>query len=83
MLWVVNVLPSIRDRVQVAPSMRGYGESSAPADDSLYSAEHICSDLCALLDHLDVRAAVLIGHDWGGSVVWWFTQVRVVCSRSK
>src|ERR1700726_4432796 len=34
----------------VAPDMRGYGGSSAPADVEAYDIVSLCGDLCGLLD---------------------------------
>jgi predicted alpha/beta-fold hydrolase len=38
----------------LAPDLRGYGDSSAPADPAAYSIFHIVGDIVALLDHLRV-----------------------------
>jgi pimeloyl-ACP methyl ester carboxylesterase len=54
----------------IAPDMRGYGRSSAPADASLYTPLHTAGDLVALLDALTIPSAVLIGHDWGATHAW-------------
>jgi soluble epoxide hydrolase / lipid-phosphate phosphatase len=35
--------------------------------------EYICNDVLALLNAMHVDKVVLIGHDWGGTVVWNFT----------
>lgn len=51
----------------VALDMRGYGASYAPADASLYTAHHIVGDLVGVLDALEIRSAVLVGHDWGAT----------------
>src|SRR6202012_3021137 len=49
----------------IAPDMRGYGRSSAPADAALYTPLHTAGDLVGLLDALKIASAVLVGHDWG------------------
>jgi pimeloyl-ACP methyl ester carboxylesterase len=54
----------------VAPDMRGYGLSSRPAAVEAYDAATVCADLVGLLDALDARDAVFVGHDWGASIVW-------------
>ena len=53
----------------VALDMRGYGASYVLADVSLYTALHTVGDLVGVLDALDIRSAVLVGHDWGADVV--------------
>lgn len=54
----------------VALDMRGYGESYAPADATLYTALHIAGDLVGVLDALRIERAVLVGHDWGADHAW-------------
>ncbi|KFV73936.1 Bifunctional epoxide hydrolase 2, partial [Dryobates pubescens] len=54
----------------IALEMKGYGESTAPPDIKEYSQEQICKDLVVFLDKLGIPQTVLIGHDWGGAVVW-------------
>jgi pimeloyl-ACP methyl ester carboxylesterase len=54
----------------IAPDMRGYGRSSAPADAALYTPLHTTGDLVGLLDALSIASAVLVGHDWGATHVW-------------
>lgn len=56
----------------IAPDMRGYGETDAPADPALYRSSVICADLAGLLDALDIETAVIVGHDWGGYHIWQF-----------
>lgn len=52
----------------IAPDMRGYGRSSAPADVDAYTLENIVSDMAALHDHLGGLPAIWVGHDWGSVV---------------
>jgi pimeloyl-ACP methyl ester carboxylesterase len=54
----------------IAPDMRGYGHSSAPADAAVYTPLHTCGDLVGLLDALKIPSAVIVGHDWGASIAW-------------
>ena len=54
----------------VAPDMRGFGQSSAPAALEAYDVVSLCGDMTALLDALGEESAVFVGHDWGGSLVW-------------
>jgi pimeloyl-ACP methyl ester carboxylesterase len=54
----------------LAPDMRGYGRSSAPAEVGAYDIASLCGDLCGLLDAVAEQSAIFVGHDWGASVVW-------------
>lgn len=52
----------------VAPDMRGYGASSAPASSDAYTLEAIVADMAELHDHLGGKPAIWVGHDWGSVV---------------
>ena len=54
----------------IAPDLRGYGLTDAKTDDGAFDMEMLCDDLVALLDHLSVARAVIVGHDWGGALAW-------------
>jgi pimeloyl-ACP methyl ester carboxylesterase len=53
----------------VAPDLRGYGGSSAPAADDAYSIKDVVADMAELHDRLGGATAIWVGHDWGSSVV--------------
>lgn len=59
----------------IAPDQRGYGGSSAPAAVGDYTIHHLVGDLTGLLDGLAIERAVVVGHDWGGSVAWGMAQL--------
>jgi soluble epoxide hydrolase/lipid-phosphate phosphatase len=54
----------------IAPDMRGYGRTSAPPRIEDYGMQQITADMAALLDVLELKDAIFVGHDWGGIVVW-------------
>jgi pimeloyl-ACP methyl ester carboxylesterase len=54
----------------IVPDMRGYGESSKPAEVDAYSIPMLAIDIVGILDHLAIERAHLVGHDWGSAVVW-------------
>jgi pimeloyl-ACP methyl ester carboxylesterase len=54
----------------VAPDMRGFGRTSAPADISAYSIFDNVGDVVALVAALGEKQAVIVGHDWGAPVAW-------------
>lgn len=54
----------------VAPDMRGFGKTSAPADVGAYSIFDHVGDMVALVEALGEKQAVIIGHDWGAPVAW-------------
>jgi pimeloyl-ACP methyl ester carboxylesterase len=50
----------------IVPDMRGYGESSKPAEVEAYSIPMLAIDFVGILDHLGLQRAHFVGHDWGG-----------------
>ena len=54
----------------VAPDMRGYGGTTAPAEITDYDLTHLCADLTGLITALGEQQAVLVGHDWGAVLGW-------------
>ena len=54
----------------IAPDQRGYGRSDRPEKIEDYDLVHLCGDLVALLDALEIERAIFVGHDWGGLVAW-------------
>ncbi|XP_068612418.1 bifunctional epoxide hydrolase 2 [Brachionichthys hirsutus] len=59
----------------LALDMKGYGESTAPPDIEEYSAEQLCKDLIIFMDKMMIPRVTLVGHDWGGFLVWNVAQV--------
>jgi pimeloyl-ACP methyl ester carboxylesterase len=54
----------------VAPDMRGYNLSSRPTDVAAYSTDRLVADIRGLIHERGADSALLVGHDWGGSVAW-------------
>ena len=54
----------------VAPDMRGFGRTSAPADVAAYSIFDTVGDMVGLVTALGETQAVIVGHDWGAPVAW-------------
>jgi pimeloyl-ACP methyl ester carboxylesterase len=60
----------------VAPDMRGFGRTSAPAEIEAYSIFHNVGDMVALVAALGETQAVIVGHDWGAPVAWHAAMFR-------
>ena len=55
----------------LAPDLRGYGESSAPAEVAAYRAKHLVADIAALVAQTGPGPLhALVAHDWGGALAW-------------
>lgn len=68
----------------VAPNLRGFEQSSAPAEVEAYRPKHLVADIAALAAHCNLAAgraadtplAALVAHDWGGALAWGFAAQR-------
>lgn len=52
----------------VAPDMRGYGGTDAPAEAGQYSLLHLAGDVVGLATALGDNRFAVVGHDWGSPV---------------
>lgn len=52
-----------------ALDVRGYGDSSKPAEIEAYTMAELTGDVAAVINALGGRA-ILFGHDWGAPIVW-------------
>ncbi len=73
MCWT-KVAPAFAGAFRViVPDLRGYGDSDAPPDDpdhTNYSKRRMATDIVDLMDALDLRDAMILGHDRGARVAY-------------
>jgi pimeloyl-ACP methyl ester carboxylesterase len=64
----------------VAPDLRGYNRSSAPAGAASYALPLLAADVEELIGVVAAGAAGgrvhLAAHDWGGAIAWWVAAAR-------
>ncbi len=60
----------------ICPDQRGFGWSDCPDDVEDYDIFALTGDAIALLDHLEIDQAVVVGHDWGSIVAWHLALFR-------
>jgi pimeloyl-ACP methyl ester carboxylesterase len=60
-----------------APDLRGYGETDRPTRVDDYRIETLMDDVAGLIDASGARETVLLAHDWGGVIAWYFAMRRV------
>ena len=68
-LWR-KVIPPVRDAGYrcIAPDLPGFGRSDKPVGLDWYSYDRHTETVAALLEKLDLRAATVVVHDWGGPI---------------
>jgi epoxide hydrolase 4 len=63
------VMERLPDRPIHAPDLRGYPGSTAAEP---YDVFTLTDDVHALIGALGLDRPVLVAHDWGGAIGWWF-----------
>ncbi|MEM9838863.1 MAG: alpha/beta hydrolase [Pseudomonadota bacterium] len=58
----------------IMPDQKGFGASSKPEDLSEYSMTALTADYDRLLAAMGIEKAVVVGHDWGGALIWPLAQ---------
>lgn len=71
----------------VASDLRGFGRSTMPTALAEYHVLRAVADQVAILDHLDIGRAHVVGHDWGAAVAWLLAifepdRMRSLCALS-
>ncbi len=73
MLSVAAALPQAD---VVAPNLRGYPGSTAPADPAAYRARFLVQDLVSAIEARGTPLDLLVAHDWGGALAWNLAAAR-------
>lgn len=60
-----------------APDLRGYGESDRPPKIEDYDLDHLMADVGGLIDASGAESTLLLAHDWGGVIGWYFAMRKV------
>lgn len=56
----------------VAVDLRGFNESDQPEGVENYAMPLLVGDVKAVIEHFERDKAVIVGHDWGGAIAWFF-----------
>lgn len=59
-----------------APDLRGYGGTTRPPHVGDYSLEALMEDVAALIDASGATSTLLVAHDWGAIIAWYFAMRR-------
>jgi epoxide hydrolase 4 len=60
-----------------APNQRGYGRTTRPKHVADYTVDRLLGDIAAIIDASGARSTVLVAHDWGGLLAWFFAARRI------
>lgn len=60
-----------------APNLRGYGHSARPDSLGAYAIEDLMMDVAGLIDASGAEETVLIAHDWGAVIAWYFAMRQI------
>ena len=76
--WHLNIGALAKDFDVIVPDMRGYGDSEKPPLDQpkLFGPDYVVDDIDALMEHLHVKQAYLVGHDWAAIIVHKFVRTN-------
>lgn len=74
--WHRNIGPLAEDFDVIVPDMRGYGDSEKPPLDQpeLFGPDQVVDDIDALMEHLEIEQAYLVGHDWAAIILHKFVR---------
>ncbi len=69
--WRLQIEPLVAAGFRVvAPDTRGYNLSSKPEGFKAYGVDLLADDIRGLIEERGAKSALLVGHDWGGSIAW-------------
>ena len=69
--WRLQIAPLVAAGFRVvAPGTRGYNLSSKPEGFEAYGVDLLADDIRGLIEERGAKSALLVGHDWGGSIAW-------------
>lgn len=60
-----------------APDLRGYGQSERPSGMQDYAIEKVLGDVAGLIDASGAKSTLLMAHDWGAIIGWFFAMRRL------
>jgi pimeloyl-ACP methyl ester carboxylesterase len=72
--WHHQIPVLAKTHTVVAVDMRGYNDSDKPPGVSAYKASTVATDIKKLIQALDFKTAIIVGHDWGGGIAWQFAR---------
>lgn len=70
--WRHQIPEFAQDYKVVAIDLRGYNESDKPPAQSAYAMSEFVKDVQGVIQGLGYTTCVLVAHDWGAAIAWYF-----------
>ncbi len=70
--WRYQIPEFSQDYKVVALDLRGYNKSDKPEELAAYTIEELVKDVAGVIEGLGYENCILVGHDWGGAIAWYF-----------
>ncbi len=74
--WRHQIPEFAQDYKVVALDLRGYNDSDKPEEKSAYVMAEFIKDIEGVIKGLGYENCVLVGHDWGGAIAWYFASAN-------
>ncbi|XP_059486281.1 epoxide hydrolase 4-like [Neocloeon triangulifer] len=74
--WRNQIKEFSKDYWVVAIDLRGYGDSEKPRGTAAYSLNTLVDDLRQLVLALGKKDCILVSHDWGAVISWYFVMTN-------
>ncbi|WP_107671342.1 alpha/beta fold hydrolase [Cyanothece sp. BG0011] len=70
--WRHQIIAFSKNYRVVAPDLRGYNYSDQLQSVQFYRISELVKDIAGIITNLGYEKCVLVGHDWGGAIAWYF-----------
>lgn len=70
--WRHQITEFAQDYHVVAVDMRGYNHSDKPQELEAYQISELVKDIKGVVEGLVYQDCILVAHDWGGMIAWYF-----------
>ncbi|EAZ92500.1 alpha/beta fold hydrolase [Crocosphaera chwakensis] len=70
--WRHQIKAFSKNYCVVAPDLRGYNYSDQLQSIKLYDISELVKDIAGIITNLGYEKCILVAHDWGGLIAWYF-----------
>ncbi len=74
--WRHQIPEFAKEYKVVAVDLRGYNDSEKPPNLKAYRMEEFLKDIEGVIKGLGYERCILVGHDWGGAIAWFFADAH-------